>query len=65
MISGFKSGSLPHQKYYRDQINMPTMHVYGMNDQIIPKGNLRLIKDSVFYRSYEIVLKNFYYWILR
>lgn len=37
MASGFKSGSLPHAKYLTTQINLPTMHIYGLNDQIIPK----------------------------
>ncbi|GLV31798.1 uncharacterized protein CBL_07558 [Carabus blaptoides fortunei] len=36
MASGFKSGSLPHLKYYEESINIPTMHIYGKNDQIIP-----------------------------
>lgn len=40
MAGGFKSGSLPHAKYYSEQIHLPTMHIYGTNDQIIPKGKI-------------------------
>lgn len=45
MASGFKSGSLPHLKYYDELINLPTLHIYGQNDQIIPKGksNIKLV----------------------
>ncbi|CAH0552761.1 unnamed protein product [Brassicogethes aeneus] len=34
--SGFKSGSLPHLKYYSDILTIPTLHIFGENDQIIP-----------------------------
>ncbi|XP_028140910.1 esterase AGAP003155 [Diabrotica virgifera virgifera] len=34
--SGFKSGSLPHLKYYIDRITIPSLHIFGENDQIIP-----------------------------
>lgn len=36
MVSGFKSGSLPHLKYFSDIITIPSLHVFGENDQIIP-----------------------------
>ncbi|XP_056641166.1 esterase AGAP003155 isoform X2 [Diorhabda sublineata] len=36
LASGFKSGSLPHLKYYIDRITIPTLHIFGENDQIIP-----------------------------
>lgn len=36
MSSGFKSGSLPHMKYYSDTIAIPSLHIYGMADKIIP-----------------------------
>ncbi|KAG5886373.1 hypothetical protein JTB14_034906 [Gonioctena quinquepunctata] len=36
LASGFKSGSLPHLKYYSDRINLPSLHIFGENDQIIP-----------------------------
>lgn len=36
MASGFKSGSLPHLKYYCDRINLPSLHIFGKTDQVIP-----------------------------
>lgn len=36
MISGFKSQSLPHLKYYMDRIEIPTLHVLGETDKVIP-----------------------------
>jgi len=38
MISGFKSLCAPHAKYYDEEIDMPSLHIYGENDQIIPTG---------------------------
>lgn len=38
IVSGFKSGSLPHQKYYEDLLYIPTLHIFGINDNIIPTG---------------------------
>lgn len=39
MISGFISNCLPHMKYYGDPINLPSLHVFGEADDIIPTGN--------------------------
>ncbi|XP_012529683.2 esterase OVCA2 isoform X1 [Monomorium pharaonis] len=36
MISGFKSLCAPHAKYYDEEINIPSLHIYGENDQVIP-----------------------------
>ncbi|KAG5317621.1 OVCA2 Esterase, partial [Pseudoatta argentina] len=36
MISGFKSLCAPHAKYYDEEIDMPSLHIYGENDQVIP-----------------------------
>lgn len=38
MISGFKSLCAPHAKYYDEKIDVPSLHIYGENDQIIPTG---------------------------
>ncbi|KAK4880896.1 hypothetical protein RN001_004215 [Aquatica leii] len=37
LVSGFKSGSLPHLKYYNEPIDLPVLNVYGSSDDIIPK----------------------------
>ncbi|XP_078035383.1 esterase AGAP003155 [Augochlora pura] len=36
IISGFKSLCAPHAIYYDDKINIPSLHIYGDTDQIIP-----------------------------
>jgi len=38
MISGFKSLCAPHAKYYDEEIDTPSLHIYGENDQVIPIG---------------------------
>ncbi|CAB3259066.1 unnamed protein product [Arctia plantaginis] len=35
--SGFRSGSLVHKGFYDDEIKLPSLHVYGERDSIIPK----------------------------
>ncbi|OAD56219.1 Ovarian cancer-associated 2 protein like protein [Eufriesea mexicana] len=36
IISGFKSLCAPHAIYYNEMISIPSLHVYGKNDQVIP-----------------------------
>lgn len=36
--SGFRSGSLVHKGFYDEEITLPSFHVYGEGDSIIPKG---------------------------
>ncbi|GBP89340.1 Esterase GA18864 [Eumeta japonica] len=38
LASGFCSGSLVHKGFYDEEINLPSLHVYGESDSIIPKG---------------------------
>lgn len=38
IISGFKSLCAPHAKYYDEKIDVPSLHIYGENDQVIPTG---------------------------
>lgn len=37
-MSGFRSGSLVHKGFYDEDIDLPSLHVYGESDSIIPKG---------------------------
>ncbi|KAG6462319.1 hypothetical protein O3G_MSEX013181 [Manduca sexta] len=37
--SGFRSGSLVHKGFYDEEISLPSLHVYGEGDSIIPKGS--------------------------
>ncbi|XP_050677834.1 esterase AGAP003155 isoform X2 [Leptidea sinapis] len=36
-ISGFRSGSLVHKGFYDEGINLPSLHVFGNADSIVPK----------------------------
>lgn len=38
MAAGFKSKTLPHLKYYNEPINIPTLHIFGDTDKVIPTG---------------------------
>ncbi|KAI5630927.1 serine hydrolase (FSH1) domain-containing protein [Phthorimaea operculella] len=35
--SGFRSGSLVHKGFYDEEMTLPSLHVYGESDSIIPK----------------------------
>lgn len=37
ICAGFKSGSLAHMNYYCNEITVPSLHIYGETDEIIPK----------------------------
>lgn len=37
MSSGFISGSLVHKSAYEESVIIPTLHIYGLSDEIIPK----------------------------
>ncbi|KAK2577404.1 hypothetical protein KPH14_003516 [Odynerus spinipes] len=36
LISGFKSLCAPHALYYNEEVEMPSLHIYGENDKVIP-----------------------------
>nr|XP_056721366.1 esterase OVCA2 [Euleptes europaea] len=36
LIAGFKSRSLDHQSYYQEPIQVPSLHVLGETDRVIP-----------------------------
>lgn len=35
IVAGFPSGSLVHKNYYENKISIPSLHVYGLTDDII------------------------------
>lgn len=43
MASGFKSQCWPHLKYYSDGISLPSLHIFGEGDKVIPTGILEYI----------------------
>ncbi|KAG5671879.1 hypothetical protein PVAND_002049 [Polypedilum vanderplanki] len=45
MVAGFKSASLVHKNYYENKISIPSLHVYGMNDDIIDKEMSKALAD--------------------
>ena len=38
LCAGFKSRSSVHNSYYEDKIDIPTLHIFGNADQVIPTG---------------------------
>lgn len=36
MSSGFRSGSLAHLNYYEERISIPSLHIFGETDNVIP-----------------------------
>ncbi|XP_076656152.1 esterase AGAP003155 [Halictus rubicundus] len=36
IISGFHSLCAPHATYYNDKLDIPSLHIYGETDQVIP-----------------------------
>lgn len=38
VISGFQSLCTSHVTYYNEKMSIPTLHIYGETDQIIPTG---------------------------
>lgn len=43
LSSGFLSGSLTHKSAYEEIITIPTLHIYGLSDDIIPKEMSRAL----------------------
>lgn len=37
IISGFKSLCAPHAVFYNEKIDIPSLHIYGQSDQVIPR----------------------------
>lgn len=46
LIAGFPSQSLAHKNYYENIISVPSLHLYGLNDEIIPHELSIKLKDS-------------------
>ncbi|XP_036362320.1 esterase OVCA2 isoform X2 [Octopus sinensis] len=38
MVASFKSKSLQHQSLYEQKVTIPTLHVFGETDRVIPKS---------------------------
>lgn len=46
MSSGFKSGSLAHLNYYEDRITIPSLHIFGETDNVIPNEMSEELADT-------------------
>ncbi|CAG9808873.1 unnamed protein product [Chironomus riparius] len=46
LTAGFRSGSLVHRGCYENKITIPSLHVYGMNDEIIPNTYSEKLRDA-------------------
>ncbi|XP_058813366.1 esterase AAEL000016 [Topomyia yanbarensis] len=38
LSSGFRSGSLVHLNFYENKVQIPSLHIFGETDEIIPRG---------------------------
>lgn len=47
LVSGFRSGSLAHRNYYENPITIPSLHIFGESDEIIP-GEMSELLSSTF-----------------
>ncbi|KAJ6632645.1 Esterase [Pseudolycoriella hygida] len=45
LSSGFKSGSLAHLNYYEDKITIPSLHIFGETDNVIPNEMSEELSD--------------------
>ncbi|XP_017758557.1 PREDICTED: esterase OVCA2 [Eufriesea mexicana] len=60
IISGFKSLCAPHAIYYNEMISIPSLHVYGKNDQVIPTEMAREVSE-MFINKTDIIHEGGHY----
>ncbi|XP_019541752.3 esterase AAEL000016 [Aedes albopictus] len=46
LSSGFRSGSLVHLNFYETKVQIPSLHIYGEADEIIPKDLSMALADT-------------------
>lgn len=49
IIAGFRSGSLVHKSCYENRISIPSLHVSGTSDEIIPQEMSQLVESGFEY----------------
>lgn len=49
MAAGFRSGSLVHKNCYETRISIPSLHISGTSDEIIPHNMSLLLEDGFEY----------------
>ncbi|NP_001123268.1 candidate tumor suppressor in ovarian cancer 2 [Nasonia vitripennis] len=60
IVSGFKSLCKPHEIYYDEKLLLPTLHVFGDGDKVIPTKMARDL-SNVFTNKQEIVHEGGHY----
>ncbi|EDW39145.1 GL13564 [Drosophila persimilis] len=53
LSSGFVSGSLVHMSAYEEPVSIPTLHIYGSSDEIIPKDMSALLASH--FKNVEVL----------
>ena len=46
LAAGFRSGSLVHRACYENKISVPSLHVYGLSDDIIQHTYSEKLRDA-------------------
>uniref|UniRef100_A0A182JC78 Serine hydrolase domain-containing protein n=1 Tax=Anopheles atroparvus TaxID=41427 RepID=A0A182JC78_ANOAO len=46
LASGFRSGSLVHLNYYENKVQIPSLHIFGETDEIIPKDMSEALAET-------------------
>lgn len=46
MMSGFPSRADKHQHFYAEPINLPSMHIWGLKDDIVPPFASKKLMDT-------------------
>lgn len=49
MAAGFQSGSLVHKNCYETRISIPSLHIFGTSDEIIPHDMSLLLEEGFEY----------------
>ena len=57
-MAGFKSRSTPHDSLYSKKISIPTLHVFGETDKVIPKGQ-KITAWHTFLQSINFIAAHF------
>lgn len=56
IISGFKSLCTLHKIYYDEKIIIPSLHIYGETDQVIPTGESLILYLQNLFLLYKYFL---------
>ena len=46
LVAGFKSRQKPHENLYTKKFTVPSLHVFGDSDKVIPKGQFHILTKN-------------------